>query len=218
MSEQFLRILFPGQARVCGRALPQLTLWRLACLFAIQSPFLSIDKQSGTFTLSDLLLAVRAVKARNQCAPSLRPRIRDLLTLIFRRKNKAYRDKHGSCFVEWLSLHQLPPELWENEGSENRTISAPFILSQVAGLMGLGMTHSEAWDTSPGYAKWLLAAHAERQTDRVRFFTEDDEEINRVTAALDERTEAETQTKYKADLPPAIYERWLSARQTLKQS
>jgi len=218
MSEQFLRILFPGQARVCGRVLPQLTLWRLACLFAIQSPFLSVDKQSGTFTLSDLLLAVRTVKAHNQCAPALRPRFRDLLTLIFRRKNKAYREKHGSCFVEWLSLHQLPPELWENEDSDNRTISAPFILSQVAGLMGLGMTHAQAWDTSPGYAKWLLAAHAERQTDRVKFYNDDDDEINMATAALDQRTEAETLAQAKADLSPDAYERWLSARQTLKQS
>ena len=218
MSEQFLRILFPGQASVCGRALPQLTLWRLACLFAIQSPFLSIDKQSGTFTLSDLLLAVRAVKARNQCTPFLRPSVRDLLTLIFRRKNKAYREKHGSCFVEWLSLHQLSPELWENEDSDNRTISAPFILSQVAGLIGIGMIHAEAWDTSPGYAKWLLAAHAERQTDRVKFYNDDDDEINMATAALDQRTEAETLAHAKADLSPAAYERWLSARQNLKQS
>jgi hypothetical protein len=217
MSEQFLRILFPGQASVCGRVLPQLTLWRLACLFAIQSPFLSIDKQGGVFTLSDLLLAVRAVKARNQCTPSLRPSCRDLITLLFRRKNKAYREKHGACFVEWLSLHQLSPELWENEDSDNRTISAPFILSQVAGLMGLGMTHAEAWDTPPGYAKWLLAAHAERQTDRVKFYNDEDDEINMATAALDERTEAETLAQAKTDLSPEAYERWLSARQTLKQ-
>lgn len=218
MSEQFLRILFPGQARVCGHVLPQLTLWHLACLFAIQSPFLSIDKQGGTFTLSDLLLAVRAVQAGNQRTPSLRPRIRDLLTLIFRRKNKAYREKHGVCFVEWLSLHQLSPKMWENEDDGNREISAPFILSQVAGLMSLGMSHSEAWNTSPGYAKWLLPAHAERQTDRVKFYTEEDDEINMVTAALDQRTESETLAQAKADLAPEAYERWLSARQTLKQS
>jgi hypothetical protein len=107
--------------------------------------------------------------------------------------------------------------LWENEDSDNRTISAPFILSQVAGLMGLGMTHAEAWNTSPGYAKWLLAAHAERQTDRVKFYNDEDDEINMATAALDQRTEAETLAQAKTDLSPEAYERWLSARQTLKQ-
>lgn len=217
MSDQFLRILFPGQAKVCGRALPELTLWRLACLFAIQSPFLSTANKGGLFTLSDLLLAVRAVTAGNQCAPSLRPSIRDALTLIFRRKNQQYREKHASCFVAWLSLHQLSPELWENEDEGSREISAPFILSQVAGLMELGMTHAEAWNTSPGYAKWLLAANAERQTDRVKFYNEDDDEINMATAALDERTEADTLAQAKADLSPEAFDQWLSARQTLKQ-
>ena len=218
MSDQFLRILFPGEARVCGRTLPHLTLWRLACLFAIQSPFLSTAAKGGTFTLSDLLLAVRAVSTRNQCAPSLRPRLRDLFRLLFRRKNKKYREQHATCFVEWLSLHQLSPELWDNEDSDNRTISAPFILSQVAGLMELGMTHPEAWDTSPGYAKWLLAANAERHTDRVKFFTEDDDEINMATAALDQRSEAEIIAQAKSDLPPDAFERWVSARQNLNKS
>lgn len=218
MSDQFLRILFPGEARVCGRTLPQLTLWRLACLFAIQSPFLSGAKQTGVFTLSDLLLAVRAVRTSNQITPSLRPGISDLITLILRRKNKSYREKHAACFVAWFSLHQLSPELWENEDSESRAISAPFILSQVAGLMELGMSHAEAWNTSPGYAKWLLAANAERHTDRVKFYNEEDDEINMATAALDQRTEIEILAQAKADIPPEAYERWLSARQTLKKS
>lgn len=218
MSDQFLRILFPGQARVCGRALPPLTLWRLACLFAIQSPLLSGSRKSGTFTLSDLLLAVRAVSGRNQRSPSLRPKLRDIFTLIFWRKNKTYREKHGSAFVEWLAVHQLSPELWENEDSDNRQISAPFILSQVAGLMSLGMTHNEAWDTPPSYAKWLLAAHAERQTDRVKFYTEEDDEINMATAALDQKSEADIIAQAKADLAPEAFERWVSSRQNLKKS
>lgn len=190
-------------------------MWRLACLFAIRSPFLS--GQSGSFTLSDLLVAVRAVSTGNQVTPQLRPRIRDVALLLMKRKNKKYREKHATCFVEWLSLHRLGPEFWENDDSDNRTLSAPFILSQVAGLMELGMSHAEAWNTSPGYAMWILGASGERKSDRVKFYNEEDDEINAITAALDQRNEAEILAQAKSDLPPDAYERWVSARQKLKK-
>lgn len=214
MSETFLRVLFPGQARVCGRTLPPLTLWRLACLHAIQSPFLRARAESGTFTLADLLLAIRAVSTPNLTPPNLRPRIRDVVTLIRFRHHAAYREKHGAMFMQWLALHQLRPELWQNDDLEARDISAPLILSQVAGLMSCGLAHAEAWDSAPGYTSWLLSAHAERESDRIKFHTEEDDEINRLTEELDQRSEAEILAQAKLDLPPAAYEKWVAARST----
>jgi hypothetical protein len=214
MSEPFLRVLFPGQARICGRQLPPLTLWRIACLQAIRSPFLSVEAETGTFTLADLLLALRAVQARNMTPPNLRPHWRDVITLVLCRKSARYRQKHGSHFLQWLALHQLSPELWKNEDNDGRSLSAPFIISQIAALMETGMSHAEAWDTAPGYATWLLAASAERHTDRVQFTTEEDAAINEITAALDLQTEAEILAQAKANLPPAVFDRWVAARQS----
>jgi len=212
MSESFFRVLFPGQARVCGRKLPPLSLWRLACLQAIQSPFLQASAEGGTFTLADLLLAIRAVSTPNLTPPNLRPRLRDVFTLIRCRHRAHYREKHGAIFLKWLALHQLRPELWQNEDNEARDISAPLILSHIAGLMDAGLSHTEAWSSAPGYASWLLAAGAERESDRVKFHNEDDDEINRITAELDLRSEAEVLAQAKLDLPAAMFEKWVAAR------
>ncbi|WP_395753321.1 hypothetical protein [Prosthecobacter sp.] len=213
MSEPFLRVLFPGQARVCGRTLPPLTLWRLACLQAIRSPFLSLDAEEATFTLADLLLAIRAVRTPNQTPPNLRPRIRDVFTLLRFRKSRTYRENHGTRFLDWLALHQLRPELWQNEDAEARCISAPLILTQVAGLMDCGMSHADAWDTAPGYSSWLITSHAERQSDRIQFVSDDDDEIARAIEEQELRSEAEILAQAKLDLPPEAFERWVSARQ-----
>lgn len=209
MSEPFFHVLFPGQARVCGRSLPPLTLWRLACLQAVRSPFLAA---SGDFTLADLLCALRTVRTPNLTAPDLRPRWRDLLTLTLHRRSARYREKHGATFIQWLALHQIRPELWQAEDTSSREITAPLILSQVVALMDCGLTHAEAWNTSPGYASWLITAKAERDNDRVKFATDDDDEINRMCDELALRDEAEVLAQAKADLPPAVFERWLAAR------
>jgi len=217
MSEPFQRTLFPGTAVICGRALPPLTFWRLQCLQAIASPFLAPDADSQV-TLADLLLALRAVNTVNLVPPVLRPTLKDRLLYRFRRRSRAYFEAQAALFLEWLSLHQLRPELWQSEDNEGRAITAPPILSHIAGLMDAGMTHAEAWDTAPGYAAWLLTARAERDSDRVKFATEEDEEINRMCDELALRDESEIIAQAKLDLAPATFDAWLSARTSLPVS
>lgn len=212
MSEPFQRSLFPGQAVICGRVLPPLTFWRLQCLQAIGSPFLGHDS-SGQVTLADLLLAVRAVRTPNLVPPDLQPTFRDRFTYRHRRHAQAWFEREAASFITWLSLHQLCPELWQCEDSDaTREITAPLILTQIAALMQCGMAHAEAWDTAPGYATWLIAAHAERQTDRVKFHRDEDDDINAELEALDQRSEAELIAQARADLSDAAFDRWLSAR------
>ncbi|WP_395736274.1 hypothetical protein [Prosthecobacter sp.] len=217
MSDTFLRCLFPGQARVCGRLLPPLTLWRLACLEAIQSPFLHAGAEDASFTLADLLCAVRAVSTPNLTPPDLRASVRDAITLLRFRHNAAYREKHAAIFIEWLALHQLRPELWKNDDEDSRDISAPITLSYAVGLMSIGFRHAEAWDTPPGYASWVLSASAERQSDRVKFASDDDDEINRIIEAEEQRSEAEILAQAKLDLSEEAYERWVAARASRHQ-
>lgn len=211
--ESFLQTLFPGRARVCVRLLPPLTLWRLACLQAIRSPFL--DAQA-TWTLKDLLIALRAVATPNMQPPDMRQTWRDLWLLHRHGRSKAYLEAHAATFVQWLSLHQLRPEIWQPQGDDAaaaRDITAPVLLSNVAALMELGMTHAEAWDTAPGYATWLILAHAERHNDRVQFADDsEDAEIDQMLSDLEKRDEAAIIAQAKADLPPAAFEKWLQQR------
>lgn len=212
MSESFQRTLFPGIAVICGRELPPLTFWRLGCLQAIGSPFLD-PSPDAEVTLADLLLALRAVSTANLVPPDLRPTWRDRWLYRRRKKNRAWFESQASLFIDWLCLHQLRPELWHNEDSDQRRITAPLILSQICGLMECGFAHAEAWDTSPGYAGWLLAATAERQSDRVKFQTDDDDEINRMCDELAQRDESEIIAQARLDLAPETFEKWLGNRQ-----
>ncbi|MBK8037698.1 MAG: hypothetical protein IPK22_11265 [Verrucomicrobiaceae bacterium] len=211
--ESFLQTLFPGRARVCGRRLPPLTLWRLACLQAIRSPFLN---QEASWTLKDLLIALRAISTPNMQPPDMRQNWRDLWLLHRHGKSKTYLEAQARVFVEWLALHQLRPEIWQPQGDDAaaaREITAPILLSNVAALMEIGMTHAEAWDTAPGYASWLILAHAERHNDRVQFADPDDDtQIDQMLADLEARDESAILAQAKADLPPAMFDKWLAAR------
>jgi len=215
MGDAFHRTLFPGTATVCGRELPPLTLWRLACLQAIASPFLSRDSKQR-IDVPALLLALRAVATPNLEPPDLATRFRDRRDYWRYSRSQAKFEREAKTFVQWLCVHQLRPELWQNDdGDSGREITAPYILAQVASLMAAGMTHREAWDTSPGYADWLILAKGERESERIKFFSSEDEEINAQLAQAAPRTEAEIIAQAKADLPAKTFDRWLAARNKL---
>lgn len=212
MSESFHHVLFPGAARVLGVMLPPLSLWSLSALDAIRSPFLSADP-AAEVTLADLQIAVRVVVAPVLTAPDLRPRFRDRWQFRRRKNDRRFLDANATAFLAWLAAHQRLPELWRQESAdEPRMLSAPLALSLVASLMQLGMTHREAWSCGPGYARWLLLASQERESDAVRF-VEDDAGLDEALSEDDQRTEAEILAQARLDLDPATYARWLQNRE-----
>lgn len=216
MSESFHRVLFPGTCHVLGRALPPLSLWSLSVLQAVGSPFLSLSADTA-FTLADLQVAVRCAFTPALHTPYLKPSFRDRWQHFRHGGKAAFVNQHGAAFIAWLAAHQRLPVLWRQERADDpRFISAPLPLSQVAALMALGMSHLEAWSCSPGYATWLTLAHGERSTDSIRFVGEDidEEAIEEEFAEEEARSEGEIIAQAKAELPPAIFEQWLSNRKT----
>lgn len=203
--ERFFRTLFPGRATVCGVSLPPLSLWRLAALQAIASPFVSGDPKAR-ITPADLTLAVKAVTCGNMEPPDLRPTWRSRRwTRKMQRSGKLWKAQ-ATAFVAWLNAHQITPELWRDELREPRYITAPLVMSQVAGLVKLGIPHSEAWDTSPGYAAWLLLTAAERECDGIKFADDAEPEAPPMPTNEDEIRE-----QAKRDLG-RNFDAWLAAR------
>jgi hypothetical protein len=203
--ERFYRTLFPGRVQVCGKMLPPLTLWRLAALQAIESPFVSGDP-AAKITPADLTLAIRAVTCHNLQAPDLRPNFWAWRwTRKLDRNGKLWKQQAG-LFVRWMAAHQLSPELWRDELREPRYITAPLVMSQVTALLKLGIQHDAAWNTSPGYAAWLTLTAAERESDGIKFADDvihDEPEQPQDEQAIREQAQRDLGERYNA---------WLAAR------
>lgn len=218
--EAFHQALFPPETKVLGYRLGTLSLWHLAALQALRSPFLAHDADR-TIRFGDLHLAVRVCAHPPGSALRLRPRWRDLAARLLHGRNAARFERAATIFIGWLLLHQHRPELWQAAGeaaAAQRAISAPHILSQVAALIALGIPHGEAWAMSPGYAAWLIAAAAERTCASVRFFTEEDQAFADKLAAAPVPAEDEVIQLARDNLPAAEFERWLAARQAAQAS
>lgn len=209
--ERFFRALFPGRVTVCGKTLPQLSLWRLSALQAVQSPFVCGNAETMV-TPSDLTLAVQIVTCGNMQPPDMRPGFWAWRWTRKMQKNPVLWHQQARLFVFWLQSHQLSPELWRDELREPRYITAPLVMSQVAGLVKLGIPHAEAWDTSPGYASWLLLTAAERECDGIKFAGDEPPEM---PPPLND--EAAIREQAKKDLG-RNFPAWLDARLKNKHS
>lgn len=215
MHDRFWHTLFPPRAVICGRSLPPLTLWRLAALQALDSPFLSPDP-ARMVTPGDLCLALRIAATPNLQAPDLRPRWLDARLRRRLERHRAEFHMEAAAFLEWLRVHQLMPELWRSELHEPRHITAPLVMSQVAGLLSLGIPHAQAWDMTPGYAAWLTLTAAEREHEGIKFFDEEEAAASIADLPdLDAMSEEDILAQARADLGPA-FEAWHAARRTAR--
>lgn len=206
-TERYAKTLFPGIARVCGIDLPRLTLWRVEALRAIDSKFLSADG-STVITPADLTLAIRCLDCEYPNTPDLRPTLKLKWWTRKMQRNKPLFLTECQKLIEYLTTFSLRPELWQQADAKAfRTISAPQGLHQVSTLLEIGLTHLEAWETSPAYAQWLITAHAEKQSDKVRFVREEDSIIEHD----EDLTEEQILEFAKRDLGDR-FDEWLAAR------
>lgn len=213
MREPFFLHLFPPQFSVLGRALPPLSLWHLAALEAIGSPLI-LQRPGSTIELGDLQAAVQVCLTRWPDQPQLKPRLRDWLQQVVYRRNERYLRQHAEAFDAYLNLHCRPPELREKLNEVPRRITAPSVLSRVAGLMAFpSFTLSNIWnDVTPGYALWLLCAASERETGQLSFITEEDDELS-APPDLNDRPDEELYAIALEQLGKEQADAWLAARQ-----
>jgi hypothetical protein len=176
VSEAFYRLLFSSQTKVLGRQLPPLSLWHLALLEGIGSPFVSANP-GDQIDLADIQAAVRICSVRWPNHPKLKPSLRDVYHAWRYRGNKRFVRQNAQALMAHIRLHCAPPELWEQVTHEGREITAPHILSRVVGLVALGIDYARIWnDIPPGMSLYLLNAAAEREGAHVRFVRPEDSE------------------------------------------
>ena len=209
-TEAYYRQLFAPQYIVLGKTLPPLSLWHLAALEALASPFVT---RQGSFDLADLQVAVKICLTRWPQQPVLRPTAVDLAQQRRRRGNQTYLAREARAFTDYLALHNRPPEIWESEMDKPRLLSAPAVLSRVAGMLKFpALTLDQIWnDISPGQALWLLCATAERETGEIRFVTDEDHE--EAPPKEDREDEAATYAFAVQQLGQTRADAWWAARQ-----
>lgn len=174
MDDVFHRTLFPPRVRVLGRWLPPLSFWHLACLQALESPFI----RGGDIALADIQLGVKIAFTRWPAPPPVRRTWREAAQRWLYDRSPSYVRREAEAFSLWRQLHELRPEFWEREDQLPRLLTAPAILARVAQLERLTkFTHAEAWnDLTPGYASWLISTIQEQQGAELRFVRDEDDE------------------------------------------
>lgn len=175
MSEPFYQHLFPSRYRVLGRWLPPLSLWHVASLEALRSPFVT---HQGSIEFADVQVAVKVCLSRWPKQPTLKPTIRDAcMAWIYRHNHRRIAEQARIMFAH-INAYSTPPRVWESVEEGCATITAPPILSRIARLASLGnMSMREIWnDVTPGFSIWLLLALAERDGAEIRFWNECDDD------------------------------------------
>ncbi len=217
MDDSFFRALFPGTHRVLGRTLPALTPWRLLCLHAISSPFVT---PGAVATLADIQLAVKCCRARAPHQPAFRLTCRDTWQRFWHEYDAAFVRAQAQLFVDYLIAYQQRPRFWENETHKGKLASAPQILSTVAELQRCtNLTHDEAWNgIAPGYATWLIATIAEQQGAELRFLWEADEEPDERLIDLESLSDADLEAHIAADIGPVMARAFMKRRAERKEA
>lgn len=197
MSEAFYRLLFSSRTKVLGRKLPPLSLWHMALLEGIDSPFIS-DAPGGRIELADVQAATAICQVRWPNLPRLTPSLRDVVQAWRYRGSTRFIRKHTEALKAHIRLHLTPPDvMWDQAFDSNREITAPHILTRVVGLVSMGIDYQRIWnDISPGMSLWLLNASAERAGASLRFVRKEDLAVEPTKAP---QTEKELRALMKAD-------------------
>lgn len=158
-SERFFQSLFTPAFTVLGRKLPPLSLWHLAALEAIESPFIT---GRGNVSLGDIQAAVQICMSRGPAILDLRPTLRDKWQNLIWNRNAKFVTKHATALSAHLASSQIYPELWRSEDKGGASPGSPNILLRVAALMDVGFSLSEALnDITPAMASWITASMGE---------------------------------------------------------
>lgn len=158
-SHLFYESVFATQYRVLGVKLPPLSLWHLAALDAVESPFVT---WRGNVCLGDIQIAVQICRTRWPKRPDIRPTLWTRLQNLALNRNERYVRGQAEMLAAHIAHHCIYPPVWSDEGG--KPIGCPPQLNRVVSLLALNVGLSEAWnDISPGMASWMIAAEAERQ-------------------------------------------------------
>jgi hypothetical protein len=156
----FYESVFATCYKVLGKRLPPLSLWHLAALEAVESPFVT---GRGNVSLGDIQMAVQICQSRWPNRPEPRPTLWTRVQNIWRNRNERYVREQAEIMAAHIAHHQIFPDVWSDEGG-GKPLGAPAVLTRVVGLIAINVSLDQAWNhISPGMASWMISADAERK-------------------------------------------------------
>lgn len=152
---RFYESIFAPAYRVLGHKLPPLSLWHLAALEAIESPFIT---GQGDVRLGDIQSAVQICLTRWPSKPALKPTWLDCVQNLLWNRNRSIVKRHAETLAAHIAHYQIHPEMWrEGEEEGKGGPKSPHILLRASALIDLGLSMNVVMnDISPAMASWLI--------------------------------------------------------------
>lgn len=207
MDDRFFNGIIGAGTSVCGYELQSLTPWHYILLQAIESPVL---EASASTSVPDVLIFLKIASTTWPQVPNLRPRFRDAWW-HWRMKNPKVATKQMRRLAEWIEAQLSVPQFWDDEKNKGSKLSSPPIFALVVGLVSKGnLSLANAWNMRMAEARWFDATLAELNGATLKIAYENESaEVERILGTMTEEDEIEAARK---NLPPELFDRWLTAR------
>jgi hypothetical protein len=175
VDDSFYRAFFAMDHRILGKRIRPYCLGHALVLEAINSPFVSTNG-NDEITPEDCLIAIKVLGMAHPFAPNLKPSFWDRIKTFRLGRNKLKFRQTAMLITAHIAEHRSAPKFWKPIERENKGggLTAPWLLSLLAGMMRLGYSEREVLEMSMGRLLWIDAAAAEREGADVKFFYEDE--------------------------------------------
>lgn len=205
--ESFYRSLLTPRLKVFGYHLKPFSVYHLAILKALNSPFVIVDQDIRP---AEVIIFLKVCSIQFPEQP-------DLVNLSFLDRWKTYFITFNKkAFIEivkgcswYIKEHQYYPEYMSSDSGFNlRDLNAPPDCSMITNLIKNGIPHEEALNLPISYANWLIASFAELDGDKRTFFDPLEKKSFEDEVLTPDK---EVEIARKA-LPPQKFKKWLKAR------
>jgi hypothetical protein len=209
MDDRFFHGIIGCEASVCGRRLNSLTPWHVLLLHAIDSPLVTGER---AIYPGDIIIFTKVLSVSYPETPNLRPTTRDLFWRIRLNRQKAYL-RQVKTIKGWLNIQMSVPKLWQvlrSNGEVKKDLTSPAMFALVVALVSqVNVTLAEAWNMRVSEARWYDTVKAELEGGDLNIAYDNEEESEDILSGL---TDDEKIEFARGKLPPAMFDRWLTAR------
>ena len=161
MDKNYFDGIVGASIRVCGVTLANLSVWHMAILEAIESPFVS----EGEAGLRDIIILAKVAQCSYPDEPNLKPLFRDGWWLYRMSRDSNLAAVQMIKLRKWFDVQMSAPVLYKSidENKKVKGTSSPTMLALVSALVSRSNeTFHTVWNMRMSEARWYDVSLAEQ--------------------------------------------------------